>query len=57
MSAAAPTDAAFQARVVWLLQASADALEALQAPDLDLDRERAVMAGRPIPASMRKRAA
>ena len=57
MSAPDPHDEAFHARVAWLLQASADALEALQAPDPDLDAERAVMAGRPIPAPMRRRAA
>lgn len=61
MSAAAPPDAAFQARVAWLLQAAADAFDALQAPDPDLDAERAVMrttamADR-LPAAGRRRTA
>jgi hypothetical protein len=33
------------ARAAWLAQAATDAFEALQAPDPDLDAERAVMAG------------
>lgn len=57
MSGPDPIDAAFQARVAWLLQAAADAFDALQAPDPDLDAERAVMAGRPIRAPVRRRAA
>lgn len=57
MSAPDPTDAVFHARVAWLLQAAADAFDALQAPDPDLDAERAVMAGKPIPAPVRRRAA
>ena len=35
------TDPAIAARAAWLAQAAADAFEALQAPDPDLDQERA----------------
>jgi hypothetical protein len=57
VSAPDPTSAVFHARVAWLLQAAADAFDALQAPDPDLDAERAVMAGEPISAPVQRRAA
>lgn len=43
MNTAALPAADFQVRVAWLLQAAADAFDALQVADSDLDAERAVM--------------
>ena len=55
--AAPQPDADLERKIAWLLQASANAYDALQEPDPDLAHERAVMAGKPIPAPVRRRAA